>query len=73
MQDNLVDQTRVDRRPFDLTPFAEAEPADRAHWRSRAPDERLEALELCRQVACGSGPTTRGLSRLVEVAEFPPG
>jgi hypothetical protein len=72
MPDNLIDQARVDRRAFAVTSFAEAERADRAYWRSRTPDERLEALELCRQIAYGYDPTTRGLSRLFEVAEFPP-
>ncbi len=72
MSDNLPDQARVDRRAFAVTSFAEAERADRAYWRSRTPDERLEALELCRQIAYGYDPTTRGLSRLFEVAEFPP-
>ena len=72
MPDNLQEQARVDRRAFAVTSFAEAERADRAYWRSRTPDERLEALELCRQIAYGYDPTTRGLSRLFEVAEFPP-
>ena len=72
MPDKLIDQARVDRRAFAVTSFAEAERADRAYWRSRTPDERLEALELCRQIAYGYDPTTRGLSRLFEVAEFPP-
>ena len=72
MPDNLPDQARVDRRAFAVTSFAEAERADRAYWRSRTPDERLEALELCRQIACGYGPTTRRLSQLFELVEFPP-
>jgi hypothetical protein len=65
-------QARVDRRAFAVTSFAEAERADRAYWRSRTPDERLEASELCRQIAYGYEPTTRVLSRLFEVAAFPP-
>ena len=72
MPDNLLDQARVDRRAFAVMSFVEAERADRAYWRSRTPDERLEALELCRQIAYGYDPNTRGLSRLFEVAEFPP-
>ena len=35
MPDNLLDQTRVDRRTFAVTSFAAAERADRAYWRSR--------------------------------------
>lgn len=66
--DNLPDQARVDRRAFAVTSFEEAERADRAYWRSRTPDERLEALELCRQMAYGYDPTIRSQSRLFEVA-----
>jgi hypothetical protein len=72
MPDYPLDQVRVDRLAFAVTPFAEAERADRACLRSRTPDERLEALELCRQIACGYGPTTRRLSQLFELVEFPP-
>ena len=44
MPDDLIEQARVDRRPFAVTSFAEAERGDRAYWRPRTPDERLEAL-----------------------------
>jgi hypothetical protein len=50
MPDNLLDQARVDRRAFAVTSFAEEELGNRACWRSRTPDERLEPLELCRQI-----------------------
>ncbi len=58
----------MNRQAFAVTSFAEAEEADRKYWRSRTPDERLEALELSRQIAYGYDPTTRGLSRFFEVA-----
>jgi len=72
MPKQLLDEARVDRQAFEVTSFAEAEKSDREYWRSRTPDERLEALELSRQIAYGYDPTTRGLSRFFEVAEFPP-
>jgi hypothetical protein len=72
MPKQLLDEARVNRQAFAVTTFAEAEEADREYWRSRTPDERLEALELSRQIAYGYDPTARGLSRLFEVAEFPP-
>jgi hypothetical protein len=53
MPDNLLDQARVDRRALAVTSFTEAERADRAYWHLQTPDERLEALEPCRQIACG--------------------
>jgi hypothetical protein len=72
MPKQLLDDARVNRLAFEVTSFAEAEKADLEYWRSRTPDERLEALELSRQIAYGYDPTARGLSRFFEVAEFPP-
>jgi hypothetical protein len=72
MPKQLLDEARVNRQAFEVTSFAEAEAADCEYWRSRTPDERLEALELSRQIAYGYDPTARGLSRVFEVAEFPP-
>jgi hypothetical protein len=72
MPKQLLDEARVNRQAFSVTSFAEAEEADREYWRSRTPDERFEALELSRQIAYGYDPTARGLSRVFEVAEFPP-
>ena len=72
MSEQLLDQARVDRSAFLVSSLAEAEQADLAYWRQRTPDERLEALELSRQIAYGYDPTARGLSRLFEVTSFPP-
>ncbi len=72
MSKQLLDEAKVDRRAFSVTSLAEAEQEDLAYWRSRTPDERLEALELSRQIAYGYDPTARRLSRFFEVAEFPP-
>jgi len=72
MPKQWLDEMRVDRQAFEVTSSAAAEEADLQYWRSRTPDERLEALELSRQIAYGYDPTARGLSRLFEVAEFPP-
>jgi hypothetical protein len=72
MPKQLLDEARVDRRAFSVMTFAEAEQADLLYWRSRTPNERLEALELSRQIAYGYDPTARRLSRFFEVAEFPP-
>jgi hypothetical protein len=72
MPKQLLDAARVNRRVFNVMSFAEAEQADHQYWRTRTPDERLEALELSRQIAYGYDPTARRLSRFFEIAEFPP-
>ena len=72
MSKTILETASVARDAFHVTSLAEAEAEDLAYWRSRTPDERLAALELSRQIAYGYDPTARGLSRLFEVAEFPP-
>lgn len=72
MSNPLTNEVRLDRRAFAVVELAEADRIDREYWRSRTPEERLEALELSRQIAYGYDPTTRGLSRFFEVVEFPP-
>ena len=72
MSKTVLEAARVARDAFHVTTLAEADSEDQTYWRSRTPDERLAALELSRQIAYGYDPTTRGLSRLFEVVEFPP-
>jgi hypothetical protein len=72
MSEQLLDEARVDRSAFTVDSLADSERATLAYWRQRTPDERLEALELSRQIAYGYDPTARGLSRFFEVAPFPP-
>ena len=73
MSRKLLDQAKVDRTAFCVMSLKEADAADEAYWKARTPDERLEALELSRQITYGYDPTTRGLSRFFEVVKFPPG
>lgn len=72
MSDRLPNEVAVDRRAFSVVTLAEADRVDQEYWRARTPEERLEALELSRQITYGYDPSTRGLSRLFEVADFPP-
>jgi hypothetical protein len=73
MSEKLLDHAKVDRRAFSVVTLEEADQVDAEYWKSRTSDERFEALELSRQITYGYDPTTRGLSRFFEVAEFPPG
>ncbi|MDA3850815.1 MAG: hypothetical protein PF447_06050 [Spirochaetaceae bacterium] len=40
---------------------------DDAYWHSRTPEERLEALQLNRQVAYGESEASQGLQRVLEI------
>jgi len=45
---------------------------EKAFWLSRTPLDRLEAVELLREIAFGYDPATTRLQRVLETAEFPP-
>jgi hypothetical protein len=44
---------------------------EKAYWLNRTPLERLEALQLMREIAFGHDAATARLQRVVEVAELP--
>ena len=66
---NAVDQVRLDRSVFEVGSLDDEDP-DKAYWRSKSPQERMEALELLRQVIYGYDPATTRLQRILEVAEL---
>lgn len=66
---NAVDAARLDRSAFDVVSRGE-ETADKMYWRSKSPKERMEALELLRQIVYGYDPATTRLQRVFEVAEL---
>ncbi|MCC6361772.1 MAG: hypothetical protein IT450_23810 [Phycisphaerales bacterium] len=65
----LIETARVDRRALDVVDLHEQR-NDVAYWRTRSVNERLEALELMRQIAYGYDPSTERLQRILEVVEF---
>ena len=64
-----VPSIRLDKTAFAVASLHE-ESDDKAYWLSRTPEERLEALELMRQVNYGYDPTTKGLQRVFEIAKL---
>lgn len=42
---------------------------DREYWLSKTPQERMQALELMRQINYGYDPTTARLQRVLEIVE----
>jgi hypothetical protein len=43
---------------------------EKEYWRSRTPQERLETVELLRQLNYGYDPVTARLQRVLEIAEL---
>ena len=66
---NAVDAARLDRSAFN-TASLDDESDEREYWRAKSPAERMEALELMRQIVYGYDPATTRLQRVLEVAEL---
>lgn len=49
--------------------FEEAEERDRAYWRSRTPEERMEALEVMRRIFYGEDRCTGRIERVLETLD----
>lgn len=58
---------KVDRTAFVVTSLHESD--EKEYWLSKTPEERLQALELMRQVVYGYDPTTARLQRVLEITQ----
>jgi hypothetical protein len=66
---NAVEAARLDRSAFQIASLDD-ESDERAYWRAKSPAERMEALELMRQIVYGYDPATTRLQRVLEIAEL---
>ncbi|MFH5834372.1 hypothetical protein [Halalkalibaculum sp. DA384] len=63
------DKFRVDRNAFSVTSLQEQDKEEKMYWKDKTPHERLEAMELTRQIIYGYDPATTRLQRILEVTE----
>jgi hypothetical protein len=61
----------LDKSAFSVVPLS-ASDDDAAYWRTRTPLERLEAIEIMRQILYGYDPATERLQRVLEVVQQAP-
>ena len=66
---NAVEQARLDRSAFEVASLDDEDP-DKVYWRSKSPQQRMEALELLRQIIYGYDPATTRLQRVLEVIDL---
>lgn len=64
MARRLFRQAKVDRKHFAVETLADQGKSELAYWRKQSPVQRLEALELLRQLNYDYDPDTTRLSRL---------
>jgi hypothetical protein len=66
-----IDTFKMDKKAISVTSLFE-ESDEKEYWLSKTPQERLEALELMRQINYGYNPTTDRLQKVLEVAKLTP-
>ena len=59
----------MDRSVYEVCSLDDAS-SDKAFWASKTPQERMEALELLRQINYGYDPATARLQRVFEIVEL---
>jgi hypothetical protein len=64
-----IDSEKLDKTSFSVTSLYD-EPEEKQYWLNKTPQERLEALELMRQIIYGYDPSTR-LQRVLTITEMP--
>jgi len=65
---NTLDSLKIDKIAFAVTSLFD-ESDDKDYWLSKTPYERLEAVELMRQIIYGYNPSSR-LQRVLAVAQL---
>jgi len=66
---NVIDTLKMDKNTLSVTSLFD-ESDEKAYWLSKTSDERLEAMELMRQINYGYDPTTARIQRILEVDEL---
>ena len=66
---NTIDTFKIDKGALSVVSLSE-ESDDKEYWHAKTPQERLEAVELMRQINYGYDPTTARLQRVLEVAQL---
>ena len=60
---------RIDREAFSVIAVEDHDEDEIRFWRDKTPDERLQAVELTRQILYGRDAATGRLQRVLEIAE----
>lgn len=66
---NAISEVRMDKTAFSIVSLGE-ESDEREYWQTRTPQERLETIELLRQLNYGYDPATARLQRVLAIAEL---
>lgn len=66
---NAISEVRMDKTAFSIVSLTD-ESDEKEYWQARTPQERLETVEMLRQLNYGYDPATARLQRVLTVAEL---
>ena len=66
---NAIETFKMDKSVLSVTSLSE-ESDEKAYWHAKTPHERLEAVELMRQINYGYDPATTRIQRVLKVAQL---
>ena len=66
---NAIETFKMDKIVLSVTSLSE-ESDEKAYWHAKTPQERLEAVELMRQINYGYDPATARIQRVLEVTQL---
>lgn len=66
---NAIETFKMDKSVLSVTSLSE-ESDEKAYWQTKTPHERLEAVELMRQINYGYDPATTRIQRVLEVVQL---
>lgn len=66
---NAIETFKMDKGVLSVRSLSE-ESDEKAYWQTKTPHERLEAVELMRQIKYGYDPATTRIQRVLKVAQL---
>lgn len=68
---SFLSHIKMDKPAFSVTTLSE-KTNDKEYWQSKTPQERMQALEIMRQINYGYDPTTARMEKVLEIVQLTP-
>lgn len=68
---SFLSHIKMDKTAFSVTTLS-AKTNDKEYWQSKTPQERMQALEIMRQINYGYDPTIARMEKVLEIVQLTP-
>ena len=65
----VMDSNKIDRSAFSIGSLHDGED-EKEYWKSKSPQERMQAIEIMREIIYGHDASAKRLSGFFEITEF---